>query len=176
MCHPILVLRLFSKTSTLPMKESEQSGTPLKTEVIYHVDNLDVAPPEWRIGDVRSLAKTSFVTAGSNTLGVAVGSRQFITDQLLSKADVIRAIHERVQLCQDPGSRPHHPGGKMQRRFTAKLGNGPLNGSSLVSRRTARHKKPSVQASLGLGSKERGTLLLQLIWEPSSQPNRASRA
>ena len=38
----------------------------------------------------------------SLTLGVAVGSRQLLTDQLLSKPDVIRATHERVQLCQDP--------------------------------------------------------------------------
>ena len=52
--------------------------------------------------NLRSLAKTSAVTDGSITLGVVVGSRQFITDQLLSKADVIRAMHERVQLCQDP--------------------------------------------------------------------------
>ena len=55
-----------------------------------------------KIGDVWSLAKTSAVTDGSITLGVAVGSRQFITDQLLSKAGVIRAMHERVKLCQDP--------------------------------------------------------------------------
>ena len=47
------------------------------------------APPEWNIGDV-------------NTLGVAAGSWQFVTDQLLSKADAIRAMHERVHLCQDP--------------------------------------------------------------------------
>ena len=39
---------------------------------------------------------------GSTTLGVAVGPRQFIVDQLLDQADVIRAMHERVQLCQDP--------------------------------------------------------------------------
>ena len=31
-----------------------------------------------------------------------MGPRQFIADQLLAKADVIRAMHERVQLCQDP--------------------------------------------------------------------------
>ena len=47
------------------------------------------------------MAKVSTVTAGSTTLGVAVGPRQFIADQLLAKADVIRAMHERVQLCQD---------------------------------------------------------------------------
>ena len=75
---------------------------PLKTEVIYYVNDLDAAPPEWRVGDVRSMAETSAVTEGSITLGVAVGSGQFITDQLLSKADVIRAMHERVPLFQDP--------------------------------------------------------------------------
>ena len=75
---------------------------PLKTEVIYHVNELDAPPLEWKIGDVWSLAKTSAVTGGSITLGVAVGSWHLFTDQLLSKADVIRAMHERVQLCQDP--------------------------------------------------------------------------
>ena len=48
------------------------------------------------------MAKVSTVTAGSITLEVAVGPRQFIADQLLAKADVLRAMHERVQLCQDP--------------------------------------------------------------------------
>ena len=51
---------------------------PLKTEDIYFVNVLDAAPREWRIGDVRSLAQASAVTDGSITLGVAVGSRQFI--------------------------------------------------------------------------------------------------
>ena len=31
-----------------------------------------------------------------------MGPRQFIADQLLAKADVIRPMHERVQLFQDP--------------------------------------------------------------------------
>ena len=48
------------------------------------------------------MAKVPTVSAGSTTLGVAVGPRQFIVDQLFAKADVIRATHERVQLCQDP--------------------------------------------------------------------------
>ena len=92
---------LFCRTSTSPTPESEQRN-PLKTEVIHHVNDLDAAPPEWRIDDVRSVAKTSAVTDGSIPLGVAVGSRQPTTDQLLSKADVIQAMRERVQLCQDP--------------------------------------------------------------------------
>ena len=43
----------------------------------------------------------SSVVVGSATLGVAVGHRECIADQLMAKADVIRATHERVQLCQD---------------------------------------------------------------------------
>ena len=57
------------------------------------MNDLDAAQPEWRVG--------SAVTDG-NTLRVAVGSRQFIADQLLSKVDIIRAMHERVQLFQGP--------------------------------------------------------------------------
>ena len=64
--------------------------------------DLDAAPPEWRIRDVQNMAKDSTVTAGSVALALAVGPRQYIADQLLGKADVIRAMHERVQPCQDP--------------------------------------------------------------------------
>ena len=74
---------------------------PLNTEVIYYVNDLDEAPPQWNNDDVRSLAKASAATDGSNTLGVAAGSRQFVTDQLLSKADVT-VQYEHVQLSQDP--------------------------------------------------------------------------
>ena len=47
------------------------------------------------------MAKVPTAIARSIAVGVAVGP-QYITDQLLAKADVIRAKHERVQLCQDP--------------------------------------------------------------------------
>ena len=36
------------------------------------------------------------------TLGLLWDTRRRITDQLLAKADVSRAMHESVQLCQDP--------------------------------------------------------------------------
>ena len=77
-CHPILVLPFLRDFDVA----NARVGNRLKTEVICHVNDLDAAPPEWRIGDVRSMAKTSAVTDGSNTLPVAVGSRQFIADQL----------------------------------------------------------------------------------------------
>ena len=107
MCHPILVLPFLHAFDVAKARVGAEWNHQ-KTEVIYDVNDLDAAPPEWRIGDVWSLTKTSAVADGSITLGVAVGSRQFIADQLLSKADVIRAVRERVQLCQDPadGVRP----------------------------------------------------------------------
>ena len=47
-------------------------------------------------------ASVTTTVHGSITLGVAVEPRQCVPDQLPSKADVIRATQERVQLCQDP--------------------------------------------------------------------------
>ena len=105
MCHPVLVLPFLQDFDVANARVGAERN-PLKTEVTHYVNDLDAAPPGRRIGDVRSVAKTSAVTDGSIALGGAVGSRQFIADQLLSKADVIRAMHERVQLCQDPQSSP----------------------------------------------------------------------
>ena len=50
------------------------------------------------------MAKVSTVTAGSinHTGSRCVGPRQYTADQLLGKADVIRAVHERVQPGQYP--------------------------------------------------------------------------
>ena len=76
MCHPILVLP-FLQDFDVANAGVGAERSPLKTKVVYNVNDLDAAPPEWRSGDVRSLAKTSAVTDGSITLGVAVGSRQF---------------------------------------------------------------------------------------------------
>ena len=87
MCHPVLVLP-FRQDFDNARVGAERN--PPKTEAIHHVNDLDAAPLEWKICDVRSLAKT-LRSYRSITLGVAVGP-QFITDQLLSKADVIRAL------------------------------------------------------------------------------------
>ena len=64
----------FCWSLTSPTSELVRSGTPQKTEVIYHVNDLDSAPPEWRVQDVQNLAKAIAVTDGSVTLRVAVGS------------------------------------------------------------------------------------------------------
>ena len=108
--------------------------------------------------DVQKMATVSTATAGSTTLGVAVGPRQFIADQLLAKAGVIRAMDERVQRCQDPHMefalrreslgvsrinhnlrvQGHDPAGRSElQKSTMRLGRGLLRGSSHDSRRTA---------------------------------------
>ena len=119
---------------------------------------------------MRKLASVSTVTAGSTTLGVAAGPRQFIADQLLAKADVIRAMHERVQLCRDP-----------QTEFALlreSLGVSRINhilrvrGHAILQEQS---KSRSAQASLESGTRGRETLRLQHTLEHSKQPNRASR-
>ena len=100
--HSILVPSFLQEFDVANAKVGAERN-PWKTEeVIYYVNDLDSAPPEWRIHDVLSMAKVSTVTAGSITLGVAVRPRQSIADQRLGNADVIRAMRERVQHCQHP--------------------------------------------------------------------------
>ena len=83
----------------MPAPKLERSGPPQKTEVIC-VDDLG-GFLEWRLEDLQNVAKVSTGTAGSITLGVAVGPRHFIADQLSAKADVI-PTQDGDQLCQDP--------------------------------------------------------------------------
>ena len=98
-CHPILVPSCLQELDDANEKVGAERN-PQKTEVIYVAD-LDAGPLEWKTDVVRLLASVSAVDAGSNTLRVAVGTGQFIADRLLAKADVVRAKHERAQLCQD---------------------------------------------------------------------------
>ena len=58
--------------------------------------------PKRSASRVDNVDSVSTAIARSITLGVAVGPRQFIVDRLLAKADITRAMHELVQLCQDP--------------------------------------------------------------------------
>ena len=61
MCHPILVPPSPQDFDVANGRDGPERN-PLKTEVIHYVNDLDAAPPEWKNGDVRSLAKTSAVT------------------------------------------------------------------------------------------------------------------
>ena len=156
--------------------------------------DLDAAPPERKIDDVKKMTAVSIVTAGSATLGVAVGPRQFIADQLLANADVIRAMHENVQLCQDlqknvpsyakvlVSVQPHTvcecTATRSCRRNELLKSTKEVRRRSLEklfpqdSRRTAWCKPHLAEASLKLDAKERETRRLRHTWEHSQQPDR----
>ena len=68
------------------------------TEGTYYVSGLDTALPDWKICEVRLGASVDIASRGNVTLGVAVGPRRSATDQLLAKANVIRAMREGVRL------------------------------------------------------------------------------
>ena len=72
--------------------------TPQNTKVIHDVLDLDAAPSDY----VRPVASVATAGHGHITLGIVVGPRRCITDQLLAKADVIGAMHARIQQCQEP--------------------------------------------------------------------------
>ena len=179
MCHPILVPSYLQEFDDANAKIGAERN-PQKTEVIYCVDDLGAAPPEWRIVDVQNTAKVSTVTAGRITLGVAVETRQYMADQLFAKADVIRAMRERVHLCQDPQTefallyeslgvsrinhilRVHGHTINEPLKFMMRVDSDLLRGSSWVSRKIARYRPHSAQASPESGTRERETLRLRL--------------
>ena len=76
LCHPILVQSNLHEFDNANGQIGAERN-PQKTEAILYVEDLNAAPPEWKIEEV-------------------------VADQLLGKADVLRAMHERVRLCQDP--------------------------------------------------------------------------
>ena len=65
---------LFCWSVTSPNVRVGVERNSQKTQVINHVNDLDSAPPEWKVPDVQNLAKDIDVTDGSIALGVAVGS------------------------------------------------------------------------------------------------------
>ena len=81
---------------------SVKIGAQQKTVVIYYVLGVDAALLGRKICEVRLLASVDTAVRGNVPLRVAVGLRRCVKDQFLAKADVIRAMRERVQLCQDP--------------------------------------------------------------------------
>ena len=157
LCHPIF-MPTYLQEFDVANAEVGAERNPQKTEVICYVNDLDAVPLEWRIRDVQNIAKVSTATAGSITLGVAVGPRQYIADQLSAKAGAIRAIARTRPalpgpadgICPPPrksGSWPHQPHpasawphksfrNSWLQKCTTRLGTGLSNGSSRVSRRT----------------------------------------
>ena len=54
------------------------------------------------VNEIRPLVSVDSAVHRNTTLGVAMGPRRWVTDQLLAKAGVIWAVRDRVPLCQDP--------------------------------------------------------------------------
>ena len=84
------------KRSTGPTQKLVQSETHIKHK-------SSTTPQTWM--QLLFIAKaTTFALwrLSPHTVGLAVGPRRCVTDPLLAKADVIQAMRERVQLCQDP--------------------------------------------------------------------------
>ena len=77
MCHPILVPSFLHEFDVANATVGG-GAKPTENEVIYHVNDLDAGPLEWRIRDVQNMCT---VSAGGITLGVTVGPRQYIADQ-----------------------------------------------------------------------------------------------
>ena len=129
-CHPILVL-LFLLDLDVANARVGAERNPLKTEVIYNVNDLDAAPPERRIGDGRNMAKTSAVTDGSNTSELLLDlsnssrtsswARLTLSERCTNASSCVRTCRRSSlppkesgsQLYQThpAGSRPRNPGG-----------------------------------------------------------------
>ena len=71
MCRSVLVPSFLQEFDVANARVGA-ARKPQKTEVVYYVNDLDAAPPEWRIRDVQNVAKVTTVTEGCITLGVAV--------------------------------------------------------------------------------------------------------
>ena len=81
-CLPVLVPSCLHEFDDANTKVGAERN-PQKTVVETYIEDLDAAPPQWKVDDVRKLATVSTVTAGGTTLGVAVGQTS-------------------SELCQDP--------------------------------------------------------------------------
>ena len=75
-----------------------------KTEVIYYAtgDELERHSGEWKLEQVRARASVSLASDGTHTLGVATGPSEATIAQLSEKTKVMKAMHERAKVCQDP--------------------------------------------------------------------------
>ena len=178
MCHPMLVLPCLQDFDVANAEVGAERN-PLKTEVIYNVNDLDAAPAEWRIGDVWSLAKTSAIAYGSCWVLAVI--RGPATEQGRCHPRNARGCStlpgSAARVLPPPreseGQRIHgHTVLQEQSAAAVYDENGQRSLSSPVSRRTARRKQPLVRTNQESGSRERETSQPQLIWEPSSKPSR----
>ena len=85
-CHPILVPSHLHEFDVASVRVGAERN-PQKTDVICCVNDLDAAPPEWKIDDVKQMAAVSTITAASVTLGVVAGPWQLIVTHLMTETE-----------------------------------------------------------------------------------------
>ena len=105
LCHPSLVLSYIDAFDVANEKIGAVRNRS-KTEVLYYAtpETLGRNTVQWQVEQVRTKATVQLAAEGTNTLGVATGPAHFVTAQLETKTAVVKAMHERVQLCQDSQS------------------------------------------------------------------------
>jgi len=103
LCHPTLVMPYFEAFDAANVAIGATRNRQ-KTEVSYFAtaDVMFQNAQLWRLEEVRSMASVSLASEGCKTLGVAVGPPEAVAEQLDEKAKVVKAMHERIQICQDP--------------------------------------------------------------------------
>jgi len=102
-CHSQLVARYLQAFDEANARIGAVRN-PKKTEVMYYTtpEILDQESAAWQTGLGKEKATILFASEGTLTLGVATGPRDVIIEQLDRKTRVVKAMHERVQLCQNP--------------------------------------------------------------------------
>ena len=71
-------------------------------DTLCYVSDLDNADPEWKNTEARAPAAVATATHGNSTLESQWAHDTAWRTTSWQKADVLRAMHERVRLCQDP--------------------------------------------------------------------------
>ena len=99
--HPVPVLPYLQAFDPTDAKIGAERNRQ-KTQVNDYFSDLDISASDWTTSEVRTLATVDTSVYGNITFGIAVGPRRCIAYQLLAKVDVVRAFHERVQLCRGP--------------------------------------------------------------------------
>lgn len=74
------------------------------TEVVFYasVEDLDEERQAWHMGAAAALARISNAAGGCLALGVVTGPATAVREHVKAKAKVVRAMHERINTCQDP--------------------------------------------------------------------------
>ena len=85
-----------------PKVGAERNKT--KMEVIYFAtaEEMNAHRVQWRLHEVEQQAEVKSASQGTMTLGVMTGPDSSIDEQMWNKVKVVKAMQERVAICQDP--------------------------------------------------------------------------